>query len=731
MPPPLFSKVPSVAKLERGRSRVVSVDVKSSPRTPLGKFMKKVTSRGASSASASQSHDALHLELTLEDGVEVGRADLILLAGVDGGEVRELLEEVTRLATSNDAVGPEVGRLRRLAAELLREFRPLLLDSAELGSLPSGGGGVHCLRCYLRHVKRSLRIISHRKDDEVNRLTVRAELARLVRLAEKMEELRPLLQQEVLYNGERGGGEGRRAGRSVDKGAASFRLAQEREAAAAAARHRALLLAQLHQQSARRFWERAHRRLWQLRDAAAAAAAGGGAPPSAGTAAPPAHALPWEVFSAQFDEDYPAAALTPARGALALLRGLLRDERGGVFLGEFACFTDGDGVIDAVAKAQRAGHEPLFTSPGERSAILERTMKITRAPAPGRPPSVGAADVAHHSQVRMCLAMCGTIAKVRQTDELVVVEFAESGLLRRYSRNVQQALDLSRETGGRLDQSQITLGERHPDTVKTVDEVEKETQAAAAAEAAAAARAEAEGGGGAVARMPKAASLDVLPEASCEQSTSNDGSLASRSAPAARHVDKAALAAASPAELAHASLFVRLQRELVDEVHAVELKRRLVQEGRWQLQRLQSELLALLDDLQRADAPDGGGGGGGGAAAAELRARVRARQKEVELLEGRTQAGASELRALTARHLQRLRAAARQLSDAGDALHAEAERRAEQIHTLPQATERLREIAKAEAPIARARRQVLCDAAEWRAAALDDLRGMMRRTDGE
>ena len=501
MPPPLFSKVPSVAKLERGRSRGVSVDVKSSPRTPLGKFMKKVTSRGASAATASQSHDALHLELTLEDGVEVGRADLILLAGVDGGEVRELLEEVTRLATSNDAVGPEVGRLRRLAAELLREFRPLLLDSAELGSLPSGGGGVHCLRCYLRHVKRSLRIISHRKDDEVNRLTVRAELARLVRLAEKMEELRPLLQQEVLYHGERGGGgEGRRAGRSVDKGAASFRLAQEREAAAAAARHRALLLAQLHQQSARRFWERAHRRLWQLRDAAAAAAAGGGAPPAAGTAAPPAHALPWEVFSAQFDEDYPAAALTPARGALALLRGLLRDERGGVFLGEFACFTDGDGVIDAVAKAQRAGHEPLFTSPGERSAILERTMKITRAPAPGRPPSVGAADIAHHSQVRMCLAMCGTIAKVRQTDELVVVEFAESGLLRRYSRNVQQALDLSRETGGRLDQSQITLGERHPDTVKTVDEVEKETQAAAAAEAAAAARAEAEGGGGGAAR---------------------------------------------------------------------------------------------------------------------------------------------------------------------------------------------------------------------------------------
>ncbi len=85
MPPPLFTKVPSVAKLERGRSRVVSVDVKSSPRTPLGKFMKKVTSRGASSATASQSHDALHLELTLEDGVEVGRADLILLAGVDGG----------------------------------------------------------------------------------------------------------------------------------------------------------------------------------------------------------------------------------------------------------------------------------------------------------------------------------------------------------------------------------------------------------------------------------------------------------------------------------------------------------------------------------------------------------------------------------------------------------------------------------------------------------------------
>ena len=61
MPPPLFTKVPSVAKLERGRSRGVSVDV-SSPRTPLGKFMKKVTSRGAFAGRLAVAA-ALHLEL--------------------------------------------------------------------------------------------------------------------------------------------------------------------------------------------------------------------------------------------------------------------------------------------------------------------------------------------------------------------------------------------------------------------------------------------------------------------------------------------------------------------------------------------------------------------------------------------------------------------------------------------------------------------------------------------
>ena len=91
----------------------------------------------------------------------------------------------------------------------------------------------------------------------------------------------------------------------------------------------------------------------------------------------------------------------------------------------------------------------------------------------------------------MCLAMCGTLAKVRQNDEKLVVEFAESGLLRHYS-NCSRLLDISRETGGRLDQSQITLGATHK-SMETVDDLaDKEAKAAAAAAAAAAARAEAE-----------------------------------------------------------------------------------------------------------------------------------------------------------------------------------------------------------------------------------------------
>ena len=185
--------------------------------------------------------------------------------------MRELLEEVTRLATSNDAVGPEVGG-GRPTAELLREFRPLLLDGA--GSATCRAAAAACTACcYLRHVKRSLRIISHRKDDEVNRSPARR-AARLVRLAEKMEELRPLLQREVLYNGERGGGgEGRRAGRSVDRGAASFRL---RRSARRRRRRRGVARTPRDCTSRAAAWERAHRGCGSPRRGGGGGAGGGG-----------------------------------------------------------------------------------------------------------------------------------------------------------------------------------------------------------------------------------------------------------------------------------------------------------------------------------------------------------------------------------------------------------------------------------------------------------------------
>ena len=41
--------------------------------------------------------------------------------------------------------------------------------------------------------------------------------------------------------------------------------------------------------------------------------------------------------------------------------------------------------------------------------------------------SLIAAELASHSAVHMVLAMCGTIVKLRQNDEMLLIEYAEQG----------------------------------------------------------------------------------------------------------------------------------------------------------------------------------------------------------------------------------------------------------------------------------------------------------------
>ena len=70
------------------------------------------------------------------------------------------------------------------------------------------------------------------------------------------------------------------------------------------------------------------------------------------------------------------------------------------------------------------GESPLFSSAGDRAEVLQRTMLIRR------PSANVAADLASHSAVHMVLAMCGTVVKVRQNDEVLVIEYAEQGVKR-------------------------------------------------------------------------------------------------------------------------------------------------------------------------------------------------------------------------------------------------------------------------------------------------------------
>ena len=65
---------------------------------------------------------------------------------------------------------------------------------------------------------------------------------------------------------------------------------------------------------------------------------------------------------------------------------------------------------------------PLFSSVGDRAEILQRTMLIRRPSS-----ALIAAELASHSAVHMVLAMCGTIVKLRQNDEMLLIEYAEQG----------------------------------------------------------------------------------------------------------------------------------------------------------------------------------------------------------------------------------------------------------------------------------------------------------------
>ena len=269
-------------------------------------------------------------------------------------------------------------------------------------------------------------------------------------------------------------------------------------------------------------------------------------------------------------------------------------------------------------------------------------MKITRAPARGGRRR-SAPPTSRTTRGWMCLAMwydrksADRRARRRRIRRV--------GLLRRYCAACSRR-STSRETGG---QSQITLGERHPDTVRR---------------GGGAARAAAEGGGGAVARMPKAP-RSMLPEAA-----------------SSRRPTTPRVAWRPPPAMWTRRRWRRRRRSsrtrrrgcsaLVDEVHAVELKRRLVREGRW---RQRSRNCWRSSTTCSADAPT--------AAVAAAARRWRSARARARAAEGGAPRGADaggRLRAARHRHhLQRLRAAA-QLADAGDALHAEAERRAEQIH---------------------------------------------------
>ena len=133
-------------------------------------------------------------------------------------------------------------------------------------------------------------------------------------------------------------------------------------------------------------------------------------------------------------EEYHTAQLPPLRRALPLLQRLLCSSGGRGAAGaevqsecwaslvELALFTDALGVLGATQALLARGESPLFSSAGDRAEILQRTMLIRR------PSANVAADLASHSAVHMVLAMCGTVVKVRQNDEVLVIEYAEQGV---------------------------------------------------------------------------------------------------------------------------------------------------------------------------------------------------------------------------------------------------------------------------------------------------------------
>ena len=513
-----------------------------------------------------------------------------------------------------------------------------------------------------------------------------------------------------------------------------------------------MLLELLSHQSARRFWTAA-----TLRAATHGGGGGGGGASGlgglgGGGGVP--HLLPWWAFRDEFAAEYNTAALPPLRRALALLRRQLCDDDADdavVALAELGLWSDELGLLGAALRALRMGEEDVFSSPGSRDEVLDRTMVIRRVAsssstaAGGNGSGSGSAqgaklsvsDLGGHTSVRMVLAMCGTLVKMRQDDAMIVLEFAESDLLRAYHK-LQADVDFATETGGRLDSRHIAVG--HVSVRRLSVELRTSDRAAQAAMRPLGAAGGGGGGGG-------VGGVAGLSPEQAQRGYVVDDLVAAERAKAA----EALATEASPA--------LRVCRELGREFEALQIKRRRVQEDRWQLRAAQSRQMDLqlrrealgaeFGKLAHAKQQSQEGPArhryasvtieGDDYEVDALLLRLEAVRGEREhngaqlwrleaamaLLEGRVQAGASELRVMTSQHEQGLRGAARDLGASEQQLLHDAATCEAQLTALHEGSRAQLEAAvAARAPGLAPRRQIVSEAAEWRAQAVDELQQM-------
>ena len=218
-------------------------------------------------------------------------------------------------------------------------------------------------------------------------------------------------------------------------------------------------------------------------------------------------------------------------------------------------------------------------------------------------------------------------------------------------------------------------------------------------------------------------------------------------------------AKAAEALATEASPALRVCRELGREFEALQIKRRRVQEDRWQLRAAQSRQMDLqlrrealgaeFGKLAHAKQQSQEGPArhryasvtieGDDYEVDALLLRLEAVRGEREhngaqlwrleaampLLEGRVQAGASELRVMTSQHEQGLRGAARDLGASEQQLLHDAATCEAQLTALHEGSRAQLEAAvAARAPGLAPRRQIVSEAAEWRAQAVDELQQM-------